>query len=87
MDGGWIPASIGYLLAFGEQYPNEQCYYPIPALGTVEPVRRIPSVPYLSQSGPGRILGLRYVSDGWDDNCRFLAVKKAKKAGTDLLSD
>jgi len=71
----WEPATIAHLLAFGATHPDEQRQYPIIALGSVAEVHGIRRVPYLCRSGAERGLPLRWWDDGWDDFCRFLAVR------------
>ena len=77
---GWEPSKIEHLLAFGEKYPEEQRKYPIIALGSVAEVRGFRSVPCLDRDDAERSLDLRWWDGGWDDSCRFLAVRKLPSA-------
>ncbi|MDO8510509.1 MAG: hypothetical protein Q7S15_02705 [bacterium] len=72
----WEPAKIEHLLAFGEKYPEEQCKYPIIALGSVGEVGGYRCVPVLYRDGVGRGLSLHYWDGLWSASYRFLAVRK-----------
>jgi len=71
------PARIEHAAAFGEQYPNIQCDFPILFFGSVwtdpEGYRL---VPYLGRADSRRF-SLRFWTEGWDYSCRFAAVHKA----------
>ena len=73
---GLQPARIEHAMAFGEQYPDVQCDFPILFFGSVwidpEGYRL---VPYLGRANFRR-LSLRFWTDGWDHSCRFAAVHK-----------
>ena len=77
---GWELGKIEHLLAFGEKYPEEQRKYPIIALGSVAGVGGDRSVPYLSRDDAERSLDLYWWGSDWDDDCRFLAVRKLSSA-------
>lgn len=71
------PGTLVELLAFGEQYPDQQCNYAIIALGGVswtgKPSSRVGSL----RGRPGcRVLRSYWYGDGWGEDCRFLAVCK-----------
>lgn len=73
---GLRPATLPELLAFGAKYPDVQREFPIVALGSswVDPFgdRHVPS---LDRWDDERELYLDYYDDGWDGDCRFLAVR------------
>jgi len=75
---GLRPAKIEELLALGADQPELQRQFPIIALGSVWRVsdgsRRVAC---LGRSGAERSLGLRWYGFGWDDVCRFAAVRKS----------
>lgn len=69
------PASVEELLAFGVQYPDEQCTAPIVALGAQGKIGDgVTYIPYLLGSGSKRFLRLRRNSQRWPSGYRFLAV-------------
>ena len=74
---GLVQGKIEHLLAVGEKYPNLQRDFPIVALGSSwqDPVGfRV--VPYLSGDDSGRGLSLVWSDRDWDEDYRFLAVRK-----------
>jgi hypothetical protein len=73
---GLRPALYEELLGFAEKYPDEQRERPIVALGSEALVRGHRLVAYLWCDGLGRYLHLYGIADGWNDSCRFLAVRK-----------
>jgi hypothetical protein len=77
---GWEPAQIEHLLSYGATYPDEQRQYPIIALGSVAEVYGDRNVPYLDRGGAERDLGLMWWVSDWDDDGRFLAVRKLSSA-------
>lgn len=75
-EDGYNVGTIGHLLAFGEKYPKEQSRYPIICLGSVAEIDLCPRVPLLCHDLGGRGLGLGLFNRAWDDNCRFLGVRR-----------
>ena len=73
---GYEPAKIEHLLAFGEEYSEEQRKFPVIGLGSVAGVGGDRGVPYLSRSGSERSLDLSWFDGDWGGGCRFLAVRK-----------
>ncbi|MDQ5969018.1 MAG: hypothetical protein QG579_175 [Patescibacteria group bacterium] len=73
---GFRPATIHELLAFGQKYPNVQREFPIIALGSSCEIVSVCLVAYLDKEGSKRLLRLHWSGDSWDDDCRFLAVRK-----------
>lgn len=73
--GGYQPAKIEHLLAFGAAYPEEQRKYPIIALGSVANVRGARLVSCLYRDGSGRDLYLGWRDVEWFGRCRFLGVR------------
>ena len=69
-------AFIEELLAFGAKYPEVQRQFPVVALGSIW--RRLDGriVPCLRRGGSGRSLSLGWFGGRWDDDFRFLAVRK-----------
>lgn len=79
---GYRAATIAELLAFGASFPEVQRQFPVIALGSVGLVGGDRRVPYLHGHDAGRSLGLRWRDGvGWDDACRFLAVRLPAQAG------
>ena len=74
---GMRPATLPELLAFGEQYPEEQRKYSIVALGSVWQDWGGRIVPCLWFDAVGRGLGLSWFEGGWGDGYRFLAVRES----------
>jgi hypothetical protein len=75
---GYRPATLPELLAFEENYPEEQRKYPIIALGSFWQYwdgRRC--VPYLGRWFGGRGLILGWLEDNRSEGCRFLAVRES----------
>lgn len=73
---GFRPASVFELLAFGEQYPEEQRNFAIAALGSVWPGQiGDDAVAYLRGSKTMRELRTCLTMYGFDPRCRFLAVR------------
>lgn len=74
---GLRPAEPRELLALGATHPELQREFPIIALGSVwqgpGSGRR---VAYLDGSGSERSLDLHWFVDGWNERCRFAAVRK-----------
>lgn len=75
---GMRPATVEELLAFGATYPEIQREFPIICLGSswVDPYG-YRSVPCLGRDGSRRKLDLYWFDYGWDEHCRFLAVRKS----------
>jgi hypothetical protein len=76
---GLEPAKIEHLLAFGAAYPELQRQFPIVALGSsFVGGGGVRFYPCLSSGGDRRELSLGWDVDDshWDDDCRFLAVRK-----------
>ena len=73
---GWKPGKLEHLLAFKEKYPDVQREHLVVALGSLCIVGDYRYVPILESRGLWRDLGLNDWDDGWDDDCRFLAVRK-----------
>ncbi len=72
----WEPARTEHALAFGENFPEEQCNFPIVALGSVGDVDDYRSVLCLDDGSTGRSLGLVDWDGEWSKDYRFLAVRK-----------
>ena len=74
---GLRPAELRELLALGAAYPELQREFPIIEL---ESVWQNPdgdrNVAYLFRNGSKRSLDLHWFDIGWDENCRFAAVRK-----------
>jgi hypothetical protein len=69
------PASVEELLAFGAQYPDEQCQAPVVALGARGKAKNgVIYIPYLWGSDALRSLKLRRESQQWPSGYRFLAI-------------
>lgn len=75
----WEPAKTEHLLAYGEAFPEEQRKFPIVALGSVGEVRGDRHVPCLDKGGSERGLNLGWWGGGWNDDCRFLAVRRVSR--------
>ncbi|MBP9869778.1 hypothetical protein KBC59_04450 [Patescibacteria group bacterium] len=74
---GFRPALYEELLGFAEKYPDEQRKYPIVALGSVALVHvRLRGVACLWGNGDDSYLDLCWSGCGWNDDDRFLAVRK-----------
>ena len=74
---GLRPATLPELLAFGTKYPEKQREFPVVALGSVwtsSGGNRY--VPDLYENDSKRRLSLGWCGGDWDDNCRFLSVRK-----------
>jgi hypothetical protein len=74
---GLRPATLLELLAFGTAYPDKQREFPIVAFGSVR--LRWNGQEYvacLNGDGSKRGLRLRFWGGDWDDDYRFLAVRK-----------
>lgn len=74
---GYRPANLPELLTIGAEFPDKQREFPIIELGSVwrgSVGRRI--VACLCRGGSERRLLLDWLDDGWDDYCRFAAVRK-----------
>lgn len=71
----FIPAGLEHLLAFGAQYPYEQCKYPIAALDSA---KSHPDgselVPYIGFNLGKRSLKIARVNGHWDAAWRFLVL-------------
>jgi len=78
MDGmGLRPLALSELLAFGAKFPEVQREFPIIALGSVWPYRDGDRyIPGLWEDDHERSLSLRWFGSGWDEDCRFAAVRK-----------
>jgi hypothetical protein len=72
---GYRPAMIWDLLDYGAKNPKEQRKYPIVALGSVAAVDDRRFVACLGRGVSSLELGLDDFGAGWDDGCRFLAVR------------
>jgi hypothetical protein len=72
---GFRPATMRELLGFGEHNPELQREFPIVALGQVAVLGGRRRVGFLRRGGSGRYASLGYFGFGWDDICRFLAVR------------
>jgi len=74
---GYRPATLAELLALGEKQPELQKEFPIVALGSIwTDANGNRNVPYLDVNGHKRKLNLNWFDNDWNDNCRFLAVRK-----------
>ena len=74
---GKSPATLRELLAFGRIQRQLQLHFPIIALFSIWVDSNGNSwVPCLGRYLNERKLGLNGYNSGWDDHCRFLAVKK-----------
>jgi len=79
---GFQPARIEHLLAFGATYPEFQKKFPIICLGSTFRETNIgpslPRVPALVFEQGKRCLCLKpsWHLVGWEENCRFLAVRR-----------
>lgn len=73
---GYRPAMIWDLLDYGAKNPEEQRKYPIVALGSVAVFGDDRDVASLHRGGSARRLCLDGFDCGWNDYCRFLAVRK-----------
>ncbi len=75
----WEPAKTEHLLAFGENFPDEQRKYPIVALGSVGEVGGGGYVLCLLEDSFERNLVFRHRRSFWLDHSRFLAVRKVSR--------
>jgi hypothetical protein len=74
---GLRSAELPELLAFGAKYPDIQRDFPVIALGSVwQGPGGDRDCTSLYGRGSGRGLSLSWLDDGWDDYCRFAAVRK-----------
>jgi len=73
---GLRPATLPELLAFGAKYPKKQREFPIVALGSIWLWGGSRVVAYLSSFCSKRRLGLPSWDGGWNDECRFAALRK-----------
>ena len=75
---GLVPCKIEHLLDLGAKYPDLQREYPIVCLGSSwvnsHGGRLVPS---LNSFHGCRRIDLYWFGDGWDDDWRFLAVRKS----------
>ena len=71
-----LPARYEELLGFARQYPDEQRKHRIVALGSETRVLGYRNIASLCGDYAGRGLFLYRISDDWDDDIRFLAVRK-----------
>jgi hypothetical protein len=77
-----IPAGLEHLLAFGAQYPYEQCKYPIAALDSAKSgPDGIEFVPYIGFNLGRRSLKIARVAGEWDAAWRFLVIPVNVMAG------
>lgn len=77
---GWAAAKAEHLLAYGEQFPDEQLEFTIIALGSKCKVRGDYYVLGLRRRGVARDLALYYWSDDLSSHYRFLRVRKVLTA-------
>lgn len=82
---GFRPCLPEELIAFGDAYPEEQQKFCIVALGSEANVGGGCRVAFLFlwDDGDGRSLGLDSVDGVWDDDCRFLVVRKDPSKSSD----
>jgi hypothetical protein len=73
---GFHPATIWDLLDFGAKNPEEQRKFRIAALGSIVEFPGSRLVIYLSGSTSHRHIKLRLFGNDWDNNSRFLAIRK-----------
>lgn len=74
---GLRPATFAESLAFGVTYPEIQRQFPVVVLGSSWGVSvGLRDGPYLVRCHRGRGLYLDWCEGGWDDICRFLALRK-----------
>jgi len=73
---GYRPATFCELIAFALAHPGEQLKYPIAALGSFALLHHDRYVACLDRNDDRRGLGLNWVDDDWNDDVRFLAVRK-----------
>ncbi len=77
-----IPAGLEHLLAFGAQYPYEQCKYPIAALDSAKSGSDgTELVPYIGFNLGKRSLKIARVNGQWDAAWRFLVFPANVMAG------
>jgi hypothetical protein len=76
----WTPGQIEHVLSFGAFFPEEQRKYPVVGLGSVVEVSGLRHVPELWEDGAGRRLDLSWWKGDWDEDYRFLAVRKVSAA-------
>jgi hypothetical protein len=72
---GWQLGKIEHLLAHVVAYPEEQCKFPIVALGSPAVLNGDRVVPYVWGDDAYRGLSLGWWLDYWHRDCRFLAVR------------
>jgi hypothetical protein len=72
----WTPASVEHLLAYADQNSGENRNYPLVGLGFVGEVVGHRRVPYLGRDVSQRVLYFLWWVFDWDEDCRFLAVRK-----------
>ncbi len=73
---GYRPANIWELIGLAIKEPDLQRKFPIVALGSVCKLVGSRLVSFLCEDSSKRDLDLRFFVDDWDDNFRFLAVRK-----------
>lgn len=73
---GWQAAKLEHLLAFAEEFPEEQKKYSIVELGSVCELGNFRYVAALWYGVVKRGLGLYSRGGGWSSRCRFLSVRK-----------
>lgn len=73
---GYRPATIWDLLNFGAKNPELQEQFPIVALGSATLIVDRRYVAYIHRSGKGPYIELFWFGREWDDDFRFLAVRK-----------
>lgn len=79
VENPWYPAKLEHLLAFGENFPEEQRKFPIVALGSVGLVLGDRNVPCLHLDGSERSLYLLWWDGDWLGLYRFLAFRKVSR--------
>jgi hypothetical protein len=70
----WSVAKVEHILAFGEEYPDEQLGHAVVGLGSLVATSG-GLVPYLDNDGFRRRLHLRWWGSTWPPYCRFLAIR------------
>ena len=73
---GYRPATIFELLALGVTQPELQRGFPIIALGSDCTFDGSRHVAYLYESAGGRNLHLLWLDNDWNDNCRFVGLRR-----------
>ncbi|MDH7637699.1 hypothetical protein [Sphingomonas oryzagri] len=74
-EGGFEPARMGDILAYGEAFPNTQVRHPVVALGSAAEIDGKGSVPTLWFDGDERTIDLIWLDGDWHRNYRFLGVR------------